>query len=191
MVADTGRHIYRLDFAVLDRPRSPMVASPLPPVGRHFTPREARKLRRTKTPQGDRSGETGDAPGIELVRSERVGKSDDAAGRSARATFGMLTNSLRHDTARSIKLKPNREREQTMIRKSIFYLFGTAARMKMKRSAIWIGALAMLFGTTLPAQNIAGDWQGTLKAGPQEIRLVLAIDKSADGKWYGTFSSID
>lgn len=61
----------------------------------------------------------------------------------------------------------------------------------MRRNAIWIGAITMLFGTTLPAQDIAGDWQGTLKAGPQELRVVLAIDKSADGKWNGTFSSID
>ena len=61
----------------------------------------------------------------------------------------------------------------------------------MRRNAIWAGALAMLLGTTLPAQNIAGDWQGTLKAGPQELRVVLAIDKSADGKWNATFSSID
>jgi non-heme chloroperoxidase len=61
----------------------------------------------------------------------------------------------------------------------------------MRRNAIWIGALAMLFGTTLPAQDIAGDWQGTLKAGPQELRVVLAIDKSADGKWNATFRSID
>ena len=92
-----------------------------------------------------------------------------------------------------------------MIRKSIFHLLGTMAsaavgdrtgslptrRPRTKQSAIWVGAFAMLFGPTLPAQNIAGDWQGTLKAGPQEIRLVLAIDKSADGKWDGTFSSID
>ena len=61
----------------------------------------------------------------------------------------------------------------------------------MRRNAIWVGALAMLFATTLPAQDIAGDWQGTLKAGPQELRLILAIDKSADGKWNATFSSID
>jgi len=61
----------------------------------------------------------------------------------------------------------------------------------MKRNAIWIGALAMLFGTTLPAQDIAGEWQGTLKAGPQELRVVLAIDRSADGKWNATFGSID
>jgi hypothetical protein len=63
--------------------------------------------------------------------------------------------------------------------------------LRMEKSAIWAGALAMRFGTTLRAQNIAGDWQGTLKAGPQELRLVLAIDKSADGKWDATFSSID
>jgi non-heme chloroperoxidase len=61
----------------------------------------------------------------------------------------------------------------------------------MRRNAISVGTLAMLFGTTLFAQDIAGDWQGTLKAGPQELRLVLAIDKSADGKWNATFSSID
>lgn len=61
----------------------------------------------------------------------------------------------------------------------------------MKRYAMWVGALAMLFGTTLSAQDIAGDWQGTLKAGSQELRVLLAIDKSADGKWNATFRSID
>ncbi len=61
----------------------------------------------------------------------------------------------------------------------------------MKWSAIGACVLAMMFAKTLPAQIIAGDWQGTLKAGSQEIRLVLAIDKSADGKWEGTFGSID
>jgi non-heme chloroperoxidase len=73
----------------------------------------------------------------------------------------------------------NRE-EQTMIRKNPRYRLATCA-----------GALAMLFGTTLPAQNLAGDWQGTLKAGTQELRLVLAVDKSGDGKWGATFGSID
>ncbi len=61
----------------------------------------------------------------------------------------------------------------------------------MRKNAIWVSALAMLFGTNLAAQDIAGDWQGTLKAGPQELRLVLTINKSADRKWNGTFSSID
>jgi hypothetical protein len=40
-----------------------------------------------------------------------------------------------------------------------------------RKNAKWAGALAMLAGATLPAQDIAGDWQGTLKAGPQELRV--------------------
>lgn len=58
-------------------------------------------------------------------------------------------------------------------------------------NSVWVSALAMLFGLTLPAQDIAGDWQGTLKVGSQELRLVLTIDKSPDGKWNATFGSID
>ena len=62
----------------------------------------------------------------------------------------------------------------------------------MKRNTILVGALAMLFATApLPAQEIAGDWPGTLKVGPQELRLVISIDIAADGKWNATFSSID
>lgn len=94
-----------------------------------------------------------------------------------------------------------------MIRKSVVYLFGLGAllavaereltgslptrKLRIGKTATLVGALAMLFGTTLPAQNLAGEWQGTLKAGSQEIRVVLAIDKSADGKWVGTFTSPD
>jgi non-heme chloroperoxidase len=61
----------------------------------------------------------------------------------------------------------------------------------MRRNAISVGVLAMLFGTTLPAQDIAGEWQGTLNISAQKLRVVLAINKSADGKWNATFSSID
>src|SRR5580704_7262609 len=61
----------------------------------------------------------------------------------------------------------------------------------MRMIRLCIGGVAMLLGPVLHAQDIAGDWQGTLKAGPQELRVVLAIDKSADGKWNATFSSID
>lgn len=60
-----------------------------------------------------------------------------------------------------------------------------------KATVILTGVLAMLLGTTLPAQNIAGDWQGTLQAGIQELRVVVTIGKSAEGKWNGTFGSID
>ena len=33
----------------------------------------------------------------------------------------------------------------------------------MKKMTLWIIAVAMLSGSTLYAQDIAGDWQGTLK----------------------------
>ena len=61
-----------------------------------------------------------------------------------------------------------------MRQRTIFYLFATP-----------------VFGATLCAQDIAGNWQGTLKVGPQELRTVITIDKSADGKWSGTMASID
>lgn len=41
------------------------------------------------------------------------------------------------------------------------------------------------------AQDISGDWQGTLKVGPQEIRIVLQIAKSPSGGWTATMLSID
>src|SRR5215470_10768833 len=40
-------------------------------------------------------------------------------------------------------------------------------------------------------QDISGDWQGTLKAGTQEIRLLLQIAKSDNGEWRATMLSID
>src|SRR5579863_5429484 len=50
------------------------------------------------------------------------------------------------------------------------------------RKRIWIGALAFLLGSSiLFAQDITGDWQGTLKAGAAEIRVVVNIAKGADG----------
>jgi len=41
------------------------------------------------------------------------------------------------------------------------------------------------------AQNIAGDWQGTLKAGAAELRLVLHIAKNDDGSYKATLDSVD
>lgn len=41
------------------------------------------------------------------------------------------------------------------------------------------------------AQDVSGDWQGTLKAGAQEIRIVLQIAKSSSGGWAATMLSID
>jgi uncharacterized protein len=41
------------------------------------------------------------------------------------------------------------------------------------------------------SQDIAGDWQGTLKAGPVELRLLFHISKTDNGGWQGTMDSID
>lgn len=53
---------------------------------------------------------------------------------------------------------------------------------------ILLAAFTSLFAH---AQDISGDWQGTIKAGPQEIRLVVTIDKDSVGGWKGTLFSID
>jgi hypothetical protein len=41
------------------------------------------------------------------------------------------------------------------------------------------------------AQNIVGDWQGTLKAGTAELRLVLHVAKNSDGSLRATLDSVD
>jgi hypothetical protein len=61
----------------------------------------------------------------------------------------------------------------------------------MKKTALWIAALLALTGSALNAQDVAGDWLGTLKAGPLEIRVALHISKAADGGLQGTMDVID
>jgi len=59
----------------------------------------------------------------------------------------------------------------------------------MKRILIFIALL--IFSTTAVAQDIAGDWQGTISAGGAELRLVLHIAKAADGSLKATLDSVD
>src|SRR5215467_2155911 len=49
----------------------------------------------------------------------------------------------------------------------------------------------MVLTASLYAQDISGDWQGTLKAGAQELRLLLQIAKADNGQWRATMLSID
>jgi len=60
----------------------------------------------------------------------------------------------------------------------------------VKKMMLWIIAVATLSGSTLCAQDIAGDWQGTLKAGAG-LRLILHITKSDNGGWSAMLYSID
>ncbi|HEY3742227.1 MAG TPA: alpha/beta hydrolase [Bryobacteraceae bacterium] len=49
-----------------------------------------------------------------------------------------------------------------------------------------------LFAQTTPPQpEVAGDWQGTLKAGGAEFRLILHVAKSSSGALTATLDSID
>jgi non-heme chloroperoxidase len=59
------------------------------------------------------------------------------------------------------------------------------------RNILVIALAAVAFVPIAKAQDIAGDWQGTLKAGPQELRLVVKIAKDDGGGWKATLFSID
>ncbi|MGP0018810.1 MAG: hypothetical protein ACLPHP_09605 [Candidatus Sulfotelmatobacter sp.] len=59
----------------------------------------------------------------------------------------------------------------------------------MKR--ILILAIFVAAATLARAQDITGDWQGTLSAGGAELRLVLHISKAGDGSLTATLDSID
>jgi hypothetical protein len=51
----------------------------------------------------------------------------------------------------------------------------------MKKKILRGIGLATLVGSALYAQDIVGDWRGTLKAGPAELRLALHIQKGESG----------
>jgi len=59
----------------------------------------------------------------------------------------------------------------------------------MKRILILIALT--ISATLVHAQDIAGDWQGTLSAGGAELRLVLHVTKNADGSLKAILDSID
>src|SRR5690349_21908667 len=57
------------------------------------------------------------------------------------------------------------------------------ASMKTTRS-LWIATLLLMFGQLVSAQDLKGDWQGTLSLGPnRQLRLILRIDKASDTTW--------
>jgi len=60
----------------------------------------------------------------------------------------------------------------------------------MKKLMLWMMALAALPGSALQAQNIAGNWQGTLQAGPQKVRIVFEIELEND-KLKATLYTVD
>jgi fermentation-respiration switch protein FrsA (DUF1100 family) len=59
----------------------------------------------------------------------------------------------------------------------------------MKRLSIFL--MLTIAAILAHAQDIAGDWQGTLNTGMSELRLVLHITKAADGTLTATLDSVD
>ena len=61
----------------------------------------------------------------------------------------------------------------------------------MKKWMALIFAIVMFGGNAARAQEIAGNWQGTLQTNNGEYRIVLAVAKADTGGWTGTASVVD
>lgn len=60
----------------------------------------------------------------------------------------------------------------------------------MKKLILCAVALVALVGGALRAQDLTGNWQGTLKAGNKDLRVIVAVTKD-DGRLKGKFYSLD
>jgi len=60
----------------------------------------------------------------------------------------------------------------------------------MTKKILWVVPLVMLLGSSLYAQDIVGQWQGTLAVG-KGFRIVLQIAKGDSEGWSGKFYRID
>lgn len=60
-----------------------------------------------------------------------------------------------------------------------------------KTKPLWIAAVGLLCTPVLFAQELTGDWQGTLEAGPQKLRIIAHIEKGEGAAWKATIYSID
>ena len=62
-------------------------------------------------------------------------------------------------------------------------------RHQMTKKIMWVTILLLLMTGTLYAQDITGDWQGTLKAG--EMRMIIRISKQLDGSLEARLLRVD
>jgi non-heme chloroperoxidase len=60
----------------------------------------------------------------------------------------------------------------------------------LKKMLLWICVIVM-WASRAHAQDISGDWQGTLNAGPRQLRTIIRIDKADNGGWNLKMYSID
>ena len=64
-------------------------------------------------------------------------------------------------------------------------------RLHVIRRLIWFIVVATFAVSSSYAQDISGDWQGSLKAGPQDLRIILKVTRADSGEWKATMLSID
>jgi non-heme chloroperoxidase len=62
--------------------------------------------------------------------------------------------------------------------------------MRAIKSVLCIISFTALLQPTLHAQDISGDWQGTLKAG-KDLRVIFEFEKDKNSQWSGKLYSID
>src|SRR3984957_6242995 len=62
--------------------------------------------------------------------------------------------------------------------------------ISMKRLLLCVVALAAMFGTGARAQDLSGNWQGTLKAG-KDLRFIFNFYKGDKDPWNAKMYSID
>src|SRR3712207_5060843 len=62
-------------------------------------------------------------------------------------------------------------------------------KRQMTKKTMWVTILLLLVTGTLYAQDITGDWQGTLKAG--EMRVIIRISKQLDGSLEARLLRVD
>jgi len=60
----------------------------------------------------------------------------------------------------------------------------------MNRTLLIVGIVASA-ALAAHAQDVAGDWQGTLKAGPAELRLIVHLTADGHGGFRGALDSLD
>src|SRR5215469_3593293 len=65
-----------------------------------------------------------------------------------------------------------------------------SGRSVIMRRLLLIAPLAIM-ASVAHAQNVTGDWSGTLNAGAAQLRLNLHITKAADGTLHATLDSVD
>ena len=63
--------------------------------------------------------------------------------------------------------------------------------MRMKQVLSFLAAAIALSAAAMPAQNLAGNWQGTLGAPPNALRLLLRVAPGDNGRLSASLVSLD